>query len=77
MPEDIFDMSNVRTFKENEKKKWGMIIRCSVFGHRSADLSKAFGSRNLCYYTIIDFNEVDIRIYLPEKVIIHRGLRPR
>ena len=22
------------------------------------------------YYTIIDFNEVDIRIYLPEKVII-------
>ena len=30
---------------------------------------------NICtkYYTIIDFNEVDIRIYLPEKVIIHRG----
>ena len=25
------------------------------------------------YYTIIDFNEVDIRIYLPEKVIVHRG----
>ena len=25
------------------------------------------------YYTIIDFNELDIRIYLPEKVIIHRG----
>ena len=25
------------------------------------------------YYAIIDFNEVDIRIYLPEKVIIHRG----
>ena len=24
------------------------------------------------YYTIIDFNEVDIRIYLPEKVIIHQ-----
>ena len=24
-------------------------------------------------YTIIDFNGVDIRIYLPEKVIIHRG----
>ena len=24
-------------------------------------------------YTIIDFNEVDIRIYLPEKVISHRG----
>ena len=27
----------------------------------------------MLYYTIIDFNEVDIRIYLPEKVIIHRG----
>ena len=25
------------------------------------------------YYTIIDFNEVDIRVYLPEKVIIHQG----
>ena len=25
------------------------------------------------YYTIIDFNEVDIRIHLPKKVIIHRG----
>ena len=24
-------------------------------------------------YTIIDFTEVDIRIYLPENVIIHRG----
>ena len=24
-------------------------------------------------YSIIDFNEVDMRIYLPEKVIIHRG----
>ena len=28
---------------------------------------------DLQYYTIIDFNEVNIRIYLPEKVIIHRG----
>ena len=26
---------------------------------------------SLLYYTIIDFNEVDIGIYLPEKVIIH------
>ena len=25
------------------------------------------------HYTIIDFIEVDMRIYLPEKVIIHRG----
>ena len=27
----------------------------------------------LQYYTFIDFNEVDIRIYLPIKVLIHRG----
>ena len=27
-----------------------------------------------CYYTIIDFNEVDIRIYLPEIVnVIFKG----
>ena len=38
-------------------------------------LRKYFGPRGLSapalglYYTIIDFNEVDIRIYLPEKVI--------
>ena len=25
------------------------------------------------YYTIIDFGEIDMRIYLPQKVIIHRG----
>ena len=25
------------------------------------------------YYTIIDFNEVDIRIYLPDKNYVHRG----
>ena len=32
-----------------------------------------FGSdQQYIYYTIIDFNEVDIRIYLPEKVIIHQ-----
>ena len=27
----------------------------------------------MIYYTIIDFNEVDIRIYLPDKVIIHQS----
>ena len=27
----------------------------------------------MLYYTIIDFNEVDIRIYKPEQVIINRG----
>ena len=28
-------------------------------------------SQNVRYYTIIDFNEVDKSIYLPEKVIFH------
>ena len=27
------------------------------------------------HYTIIDFNEIDIRIYQPEKNDIHRGRR--
>ena len=34
-------------------------------------LIKIDPANSLQYYTIIDFNEVDIRIYLPEKVIIH------
>ena len=34
--EDIFDMSNVRTFKEIEKKKWEMFILCYVFGQLSS-----------------------------------------
>ena len=29
------------------------------------------------YYTIIDFNEIDIRIYLPEKVIIYITFKGR
>ena len=37
---------------------------------RRLTLLKFIGVR---YYTIIDFNEVDRRIYLPEKVIIHRS----
>ena len=49
VPEDIFDMSNMVIFKEIEKKTMGMFKLCSVFGHRSAELSKAFGLRNLCY----------------------------
>ena len=36
-------------------------------------LKKDLQTKKKQYYTIIDFNEVDVRIYLPEKVIIHRG----
>ena len=32
---------------------------------------------NYMYYTIIDFNEVDITIYLPEKVMFTKAARPR
>ena len=34
--EDKFDMSNVGNFKEIEKKKWGMLILCYVFGQLSS-----------------------------------------
>ena len=40
---------------------------------RSLNWGKRWKARKWEYYTIIDFNEVDIRIYLPVKVIIHRG----
>ena len=47
MTEGIFDMSNVRIFKEIEKKKWGggVFILCYVFGQRSS-------VKNLCYFKI-------------------------
>ena len=41
--------------------------------HSKSHLPKIFMAVSEKYYIIIDFNEVDIRIYLPEKVIIHRG----
>ena len=50
MTEDIFDMSNVRIFKEIEKKKMrdGYTLVCL----QSAELSKAFCLRNICYSKI-------------------------
>ena len=50
MTEDIFDMSNVRIFEEIEKNKMGDVY--TLFCLRSAELSKAFGLRNLCYSKI-------------------------
>ena len=48
--EDIFDMSNVRLFKEIEKIKIGdaYILLCLQL----VELSKTFGLRNLCYSNI-------------------------
>ena len=50
MTEDIFDMSNLRIFKEIEKINLGdgYTLLCL----RSAVLRKAFGLRNLCYSKI-------------------------
>ena len=50
MTDGIFDMSNVKHFKEIEKKKMGNVY--TLLCLRSAELSKAFGSRNLCYSKI-------------------------
>ena len=51
VPEEyLFDMSYMFFFKDIEKKKnWGIFILCSVFGNRTAELSKAVGLRNVCY----------------------------
>ena len=48
--EDIFDMSPVRIFKEIDKKKKGDVY--TLLCLRSAELSKVFGLRNLCYSKI-------------------------
>ena len=45
MPEDMFDMSNVRIFQEIEKKKMGDAYTLLCLW--SAELSRAFGLRNL------------------------------
>ena len=50
VPEDIFDMSNVRLFKEIEKKKIGDAY--TLLCLRSVELSKTSGLRNLCYSKI-------------------------
>ena len=50
MTEDIFNMSNVRIFKEIEKKKMGDAF--TLLCLPSAGLSKSFGLRNLCYSII-------------------------
>ena len=50
MTEDIFDMSNVRILKEIEKKKMGDVYTFLCL--QSAELSKAFGLRNVCYSKI-------------------------
>ena len=55
---------------------WGsrrVVLRIDSAHYFAIVVSILLNIINVCYYTIIDFNEVDIRIYLPEKVIIHRG----
>ena len=50
MTEDIFDMSNDRILKEMEKKRIGNVY--TLLCLRSAELSKAFALRNVCYSKI-------------------------
>ena len=50
MTEDIFDMRNVRIFKEIETKKMRDVY--TLLCLRSAELSKAFRLRNICYSKI-------------------------
>ena len=50
MPEDTFDVSNVRIFKEIEKKKIGDVY--TLLCHRSSELCKVLGIGNLCYSKI-------------------------
>ena len=50
MTEDIFDMSNVRNFKEIEKKNMGDVSTLLCLW--SAELSIAFGLRNPFYSKI-------------------------
>ena len=52
MTEDIFDMDSVRICNEIEKKKMGGGRFYALLCLRSAELSKAFGLRNLCYSKI-------------------------
>ena len=44
---DVFDMSKVRILKGIEKKKMGDVY--TLLCLRSAELSKAFALRNLCF----------------------------
>ena len=46
----VFDMSNVRIFKEIEKKKMGDVN--TLLCLRSAELCIAFGLRNVCFSKI-------------------------
>ena len=50
MTEDIFDICNVRIFKEIEKTTMGNVYTLLYLW--SAELSKAFVFRNLCYSKI-------------------------
>ena len=50
MTEDIFDMSNARISKYTEKEKMGDTY--TLLCLRTAELSKAYVLRNLCYSKI-------------------------
>ena len=61
MIEDIFDMSKVRIFKEIDQKKMGGGDYALLY-LRLAELSRAFGIRNLCYSKIPEVMLLGYRI---------------
>ena len=63
MTEDIFDMGNVRIFKEIEKKKnEGRVYTLLCLW--SAELSKAFGLRNLMLFHNICIDASMVKLFL-------------
>ena len=49
---------------------WSSEVKCIKWMEKLEVIQKTLQWK---YYTIIDFHEVDIRIYLPAKMIIDRG----
>ena len=82
MTDDKFDMSNLRFFKEIEKKKnvFFFFFFFTLLCLRSAELSKAFGLRNLCYSKISVVVFIGYRIAVISRKLEserkHYGLRP-
>ena len=60
----------------NTRETFDMLCQEPTISNISSSVVSKIKLANL-HYTIIDFNEVDIRIYLPEKVIFTEAVRPR
>ena len=63
----------------SQPRLWSYLLHLSLIFKCLMPISRNAQSAYTCwcYYIIIDFNEVDIRIYLPEKVKIIEAARSR